>query len=223
MPSRQTRRRKQRGGAVGTVKSAIPSIRNKQDDLQSAVSLVKEQELSEALETAFTSTGGGRETEADIRYYVESMLKDEKTAEDLFPDGDLVPDQYAALIGVLDRYSKMRNDMDSLIKSIYRYINLRISAYTHQIGPVENVQYQNRGGRQGQGKGLPFATGRNQGGEPMEGLPEFSRGFGGKPAGEFSKSSGLPQFSRIFGGSNDPNEYNNNNRLLRRRSFRKKN
>lgn len=223
MPSRQTRRRKQRGGAVATVKSAIPSIRNKQDDLQSAVSLVKEQELSEALETAFTSTGGGRETEADIRYYVESMLKDEKTAEDLFPDGDLVPDQYAALIGVLDRYSKMRNDMDSLIKSIYRYINLRISAYTHQIGPVENVQYQNRGGRQGQDRGLPFATGRNQGREPMEGLPEFSRGFGGKPAGEFSKSSGLPQFSRIFGGSNDPNEYNNTNRLLRRRSFRKKN
>jgi len=222
MPSRQTRRRKQRGGAVGVVQALIAQIRNKQNDLQTAVSLVKEQELSEALETAFTSTGGGREAEADIRFYVESMLKDEKTAEDLFPNPDMdemIPEQYAALIQAINGYSKMRNDMDSLIKSIYRYINLRLSAYTQRIGPVENVPYQNRAGRQGQG--LSFLRNRrNQQGEPTE--PEFSRAFGGKPSGNYSKGFGLPQFSRNFGGSNDPDQYNNSNRILRRSSLRKK-
>ena len=224
MPSRQTRR-KQRGGAVGVVQALIAQIRNKQSELESTVSSVNEQDLSEALETAFASRGG-KETEADIRFYVEAMLKDEKTADDLFPSGEMIPDEYVGLIGALSRYSKMRNDMDTLIKSIYRYINLRVAAYTQPIGPVQSVAYQPQGGQQPQ-----FRQQQNEN-QSQVGLPEFTRKFGGQP-GNYAKN--IPQFSRNFGGENEVSPYNNSNgyglrsgrlrsgRLSSRRTFRKKN
>ena len=206
MPSRQTRR-KQRGGAIAVVQALIAQIRNKQSELETSVSSVTEQDLSEALETAFTSRGG-KETEADIRFYVESMLKDEKTADDLFPSGEMIPDEYVGLIGALSRYSKMRNDMDTLIKSIYRYMNLRVAAYSQPVGPVQSVPYQ---GQQSQGQQQSPLFRQQTQNQSQEGLPEFTRKFGGQP-GNYSKN--IPQFSRNFGGpgNNEPNVYNNSNR-----------
>jgi len=214
MPSRQTRR-KQRGGAISVVQALIAQIRNKQAELETSVSSVTEQDLSEALETAF-AVRGGKETEADIRFYVEAMLKDEKTADNLFPDGEMIPDEYVGLIGALSRYSKMRNDMDTLIKSIYRYLNLRVVAYPQPVGAV---QYQPQGQRQQS----PQFRNQQRTNLPQEGVPEFTRKFGGEP-GDYSKN--IPQFSREFGGpNNEPGPYNNSNgyRLRSRRSLRKKN
>ena len=116
----------QRGGGLSVLTAQIESIQKKQNDLSASVASVDDRALTEALEEVLKIRGKSKQIEADVRFYTESFLKDEKTMKNLFERQESVPSEYVSLIGVLGNYSKMRNDMDTLIKSIYRYINLRL-------------------------------------------------------------------------------------------------
>jgi hypothetical protein len=118
--------RKQRGGGLSVLTAQIDAIQRKQNELSTSVANVDERALTEALEEVLKTQGRSKQIEADIRFYTESLLKDEKTVKDLFEQEESIPTEYVSLISVLGNYSKMRNDMDTLIKSIYRYINLRL-------------------------------------------------------------------------------------------------
>jgi hypothetical protein len=137
MPSRWTR--KQRGGGVDVVRAQEESIRQKEDELKFSMQDVSERELFDAINIAFSSQARPEEIKADIAFYTGMILKDERTIEDLFPNYEGVPAEYVQLIQVLGKYGKVRNDMDTLMKSIYRYIIDLRSAYPGGSGPNKST------------------------------------------------------------------------------------
>ena len=175
MPSRRTR--KQRGGGVDVVRAQEESIRQKEDELKFSMQDVSERELFEAINTAFSSQARSEEIKADIAFYTGMILKDERTIEDLFPNYEGVPAEYVQLIQVLGKYGKARNDMDTLMKSIYRYIIDLRTAYPAGSGP--NTNRNRRTGRTVAINGRKFRNiprSKEQGPTTTEGLPVLVNG-----------------------------------------------
>ena len=220
MPSRRTR--KQRGGGVDVVRAQEESIRQKEDELKFAIQDVSERELFDAINTAFSSQARPEEIKADIAFYTGMILKDERTIEDLFPNYEGVPAEYVQLIQVLGKYGKARNDMDTLMKSIYRYIIDLRSAYPGGSGP--NTNRNRRTGRTVAINGRKFRNlprSKEQGPPTAEGLPMLVNGYNNLDPRPL-QGEGPPVLSRNNnGGGGQPQMASL--RVSRRRTLRKKN
>lgn len=220
MPSRRTR--KQRGGGVDVVRAQEESIRQKEDELKFAMQDVSERELFDAINTAFSSQARPEEIKADIAFYTGMILKDERTIEDLFPNYEGVPAEYVQLIQVLGKYGKARNDMDTLMKSIYRYIIDLRSAYPAGSGP--NTNRNRRTGRTVAINGRKFRNlprSKEQGPPTAEGLPMLVNGYNNLDPQPL-QGEGPPVLSRNNnGGGGQPQMASL--RVSRRRTLRKKN
>ena len=217
MPSRRTR--KQRGGGVDVVRAQEESIRQKEDELKFAMQDVSERELFDAINTAFASQARPEEIKADIAFYTGMILKDERTIEDLFPNYEGVPAEYVQLIQVLGKYGKARNDMDTLMKSIYRYIIDLRSAYPAGSGP--NTNRNRRTGRTVAINGRKFRNlprSKEQGPPTANGLPALVNGYNSSDP-QPPQSTGAPLLSRNNNGY--PPTFPR--ALRRRRTLRKKN
>jgi hypothetical protein len=228
MPSRRTR--KQRGGGIDVVRAQEESIRQKEDELKFSMQDVSERELFDAINTAFSSQARPEEIKADIAFYTGMILKDERTIEDLFPNYEGVPAEYVQLIQVLGKYGKVRNDMDTLMKSIYRYIIDLRSAYPGGSGP--NTNRSRLAGRTVTLNGRKFRNKprpQEQGPPTAEGLPMLVNGYNNRDPQAPQQGEGPPILSRNNGGQ-DPNQNQGGppqmaslHKSRRRRTFRKKN
>jgi hypothetical protein len=211
----------QRGGGLSVLTAQIEAIQRKQNELSTSVTNIDERALTEALEEVLKSGGKSKQIEADVRFYTESLLKDEKTIKDLFEREESVPTEYVSLISILNNYSKMRNDMDTLIKSIYRYINLRLG---YPLGSGEEPNFSSYEARSYR----PSQTGNNRSSSnlpPIVGQNANASSGGGK--------SGLPELVKKndkLGVNNGENAQSptggswwGRSRLRTRRLFRKKN
>lgn len=220
MPSKRTR--KQRGGGVDVVRAQEESIRQKEDELKFSMQDVSERELFDAINTAFSSQARPEEIKADIAFYTGMILKDERTIEDLFPNYEGVPAEYVQLIQVLGKYGKVRNDMDTLMKSIYRYIIDLRSAYPAGSGP--NTNRNRRTGRTVAINGRKFRNlprSKEQGPPTAEGLPMLVDGYNNLDPQPL-QGEGPPVLSRNNnGGGGQPQMASL--RASRRRTLRKKN
>jgi len=179
----RTRKYKSQKGGAGfeVLMAQIDAIQRKQNELSTSVSNVHDRALTEALEDVLKIRGKSKQIEADVRFYTESFLKDEKTLPDLFDSQETIPAEYIGLLTVLNGYSKMRNDMDTLIKSIYRYINLRLG-YPTGSGDDSNIQSfrprsveRENARSENVSTGLPTLVGQpgNKGGNSKSRLPEL--------------------------------------------------
>ena len=213
--------RKQRGGGLSVITSQIESIQHKQNELSTSVGNVDERALAEALEEALRTRGKSQQIEADIRFYTESFLKDEKTVKDLFERQESVPSEYIGLITVLGNYSKMRNDMDTLIKSIYRYINLRLG---YPLGSGEEPDYSSPAPRLNR----RYEEGNNT---SSAGLPALVGQAGNAAGGSANSKSRIPELAKKVASNNNTSEnaqapdssfFGFARSRTRRRSFRKK-
>ena len=221
MPSRRTR--KQRGGGVDVVRAQEESIRQKEDELKFSMQDVSERELFDAINTAFASQARPEEIKADIAFYTGMILKDERTIEDLFPNYEGVPAEYVQLIQVLGKYGKARNDMDTLMKSIYRYIIDLRSTYPAGSGPNTN-----RNRREGRTVAINARKFRNmprskeQGPPTANGLPMLVDGSNNlEPQGPVQE--GVPVLSRNNNGGQSQPQMASLRASSRRRTLRKKN
>ena len=214
--------RKQRGGGLSVITSQIESIQHKQNELSTSVGNVDERALAEALEEALRTRGKSKQIEADIRFYTESFLKDEKTVKDLFERQESVPSEYIGLITVLGNYSKMRNDMDTLIKSIYRYINLRLG---YPLGSGEEPDYSSPAPRLNR----RYEEGNNT---SSAGLPPLVGQTANATGGSANSKSRIPELAKKVASNNNTSEnaqapnsssfWSLSRSRTRRRSFRKK-
>jgi hypothetical protein len=221
MPSRWTR--KQRGGGVDVVRAQEESIRQKEDELKFSMQDVSERELFDAINIAFSSQARPEEIKADIAFYTGMILKDERTIEDLFPNYEGVPAEYVQLIQVLGKYGKVRNDMDTLMKSIYRYIIDLRSAYPGGSGP--NTNRNRRTGRTVTINGRKFGNkprSQEQGPPTAEGLPVLVNGYNNLDP-QAPSQSGPPVLSRNNNGDQGQPQMASLRKLRRRRTLRKKN
>lgn len=222
MPSKRTR--KQRGGGVDVVRAQEESIRQKEDELKFSMQDVSERELFDAINTAFSSQARPEEIKADIAFYTGMILKDERTIEDLFPNYEGVPAEYVQLIQVLGKYGKVRNDMDTLMKSIYRYIIDLRSAYPGGSGP--NTNRSRAAARTVTINGRKFRNklrSQEQGPPTAEGLPMLVNGYNNQDP-QAPSQSGPPVLTRNNGGQNQGGPPQMSLRKLRRRrTLRKKN
>ena len=226
MPSRRTR--KQRGGGVDVVRAQEESIRQKEDELKFSMQDVSERELFDAINTAFSSQARPEEIKADIAFYTGMILKDERTIEDLFPNYEGVPAEYVQLIQVLGKYGKVRNDMDTLMKSIYRYIIDLRSAYPGGSGP--NTNRSRAAARTVTINGRKFRNkprSQEQGPPTAEGLPMLVNGYNNQDP-QAPSQSGPPVLSRNNNGGQGQNQGGppqmaSLRKLRRRRTLRKKN
>ena len=182
---------------------------------------VDERALAEALEEALRTRGKSKQIEADIRFYTESFLKDEKTVKDLFERQESVPSEYIGLITVLGNYSKMRNDMDTLIKSIYRYINLRLG---YPLGSGEEPDYSSPAPRLNR----RYEEGNNT---SSAGLPALVGQTANATGGSANSKSRIPELAKKVASNNNTSEnaqapnssfFGFARSRTRRRSFRKK-
>jgi len=217
----KTRKQQQRGGGLSVITSQIESIQHKQNELSTSVGNVDERALAEALEEALRTRGKSKQIEADIRFYTESFLKDEKTIKDLFERQESVPSEYIGLITVLGNYSKMRNDMDTLIKSIYRYINLRLG---YPLGSGEEPDYSSPAPRLNR----RYEEGNNT---PSAGLPALVGQAGNATGGSANSKSRIPELVKKVASNNnlpenvqapDSSFFGFARSRTRRRSLRKK-
>ena len=217
----KTRKQQQRGGGLSVITSQIESIQHKQNELSTSVGNVDERALAEALEEALRTRGKSKQIEADIRFYTESFLKDEKTVKDLFERQESVPSEYIGLITVLGNYSKMRNDMDTLIKSIYRYINLRLG---YPLGSGEEPDYSSPAPRLNR----RYEEGNNT---SSAGLPALVGQAGNATGGSANSKSRIPELAKKVASNNNTSEnaqapdssfFGFARSRTRRRSFRKK-
>jgi len=204
---------------VDVVRAQEESIRQKEDELKFAMQDVSERELFDAINTAFASQARPEEIKADIAFYTGMILKDERTIEDLFPNYEGVPAEYVQLIQVLGKYGKARNDMDTLMKSIYRYIIDLRSAYPAGSGP--NTNRNRRTGRTVAINGRKFRNlprSKEQGPPTANGVPVLINGYNNSDP-QPSQSTGAPVLSRNNNGY--PPTFPR--ALRRRRTLRKKN
>jgi hypothetical protein len=217
----KTRKQQQRGGGLSVITSQIESIQHKQNELSTSVGNVDERALAEALEEALRTRGKSKQIEADIRFYTESFLKDEKTIKDLFERQESVPSEYIGLITVLGNYSKMRNDMDTLIKSIYRYINLRLG---YPLGSGEEPDYSSPAPRLNR----RYEEGNNT---ASVGLPALVGQAGNATGGSANSKSRIPELVKKVASDNnlpenvqapDSSFFGFTRSRTRRRSLRKK-
>jgi hypothetical protein len=188
--------RKQRGGGLSVITSQIEAIQHKQNELSTSVGNVDERALAEALEEALKTRGKPKQIEADIRFYTESFLKDEKTIKDLFERQESVPSEYIGLITVLGNYSKMRNDMDTLIKSIYRYINLRLG---YPLGTGEEPDYSSQAPRLNRRY-------EEENNTSSAGLPPLVGQPGNATGGNSNSKSRIPELAKKVASNNNTSE-----------------
>jgi len=124
------------GGGISVLQAqvgAIDKVLNELNQLTSSVqgSTTQLQQVIDDLINQAARSGRRKEIEADIRFYVDQQLRDNLSAEELFPENTAVPPEYVELITLLNQYASMRRNLDMLMKLIYQYVRLRIG---YQVG-----------------------------------------------------------------------------------------
>jgi hypothetical protein len=185
-------KKRQSGGSVDTLRNlgqgiekAINNINNVSGELTGKTEELMKW-LDEIQRTA-AMEGKTTETEKEIRNYMEMLLKDEKNLKNIFPEGTKPGKEYTELLEVLAKFGKLRNDTDTLIKFVYRYINMRFNYPAGSVGgPMRNGPGWNKDGGNVKQSNLPFTTSSNdlilkgelsEGQEPMDDGPQLTRSY----------------------------------------------
>lgn len=168
---KKTKDKKQRGGAINVLRNQSNAIEYNIGELSKNISGINFTEFIRALDDSIrtgSESGKRKETEADIKFYVDQMLKDDKGPEDLFPPGTSPPIEYVEMLRNLSDVQRLRDNMDTLMKLLYRYINLRLSYEATNVGMLQ----QRGDGWKGRGATSVVQTNTNRSGIQ----PEFTRG-----------------------------------------------
>lgn len=188
----QKTKKRQSGGSVDTLRNlgqgiekAISNINNVSGELTGKTEELMKW-LDEIQRTA-AMEGKTTETEKEIRNYMEMILKDEKNLKNIFPEGTKPGKEYNELLEVLAKFGKIRNDTDTLIKFVYRYINMRFNYPAGSVGgPMKNGPGWNKNGRnikQSNQSFTPFSNDLilkgelSEGQEPMDDGPQLTRSY----------------------------------------------
>ena len=150
-----TRKLKQRGGYTDLSVKSEAAISKLLNDLSNETNILAGSEFSTILQDIIEEGIKQRElkeTSDNIRYLTEQILKDGNTPGKLFPNRS-APEEYSKLISMLGEFNKVRNDMNTVIEFVYRYINLKLSYATSSKTQVRRNRNRNRNENNNQGFG----------------------------------------------------------------------
>jgi hypothetical protein len=161
---------RQRGGAINVLRNQSKAIEYNISELSKNISGINFTEFIRALDDSIrvgTEAGKRKETETDIKFYVDQMLKDDKGPEVLFPPGTVPPTEYVEMLRNLSDIQRLRDNTDTLMKLLYRYINLRLSYEASSVGMLQQT------GDGWKGRGVTSINSSNTNRSGIQ--PEFTR------------------------------------------------